>query len=63
MSWIVDLKAFKLAEAIQDSGNMFQVVTVLGKNKFWLAFIRGWIGMNFMLWFLVVQRIVAEVGR
>ena len=30
----MDLKAIKLAEAIQDSGNMFQVVIVLGKNEF-----------------------------
>ena len=29
------MNAFKLAEAIQDSGSMFQVVTVLGKNKVW----------------------------
>ena len=30
----MDLEATKLAEAIQDSGNMFQVVIVLGKNEF-----------------------------
>ena len=30
----MDLKASEFAEAIQDSGNMFQVVTVLGKNEF-----------------------------
>ena len=33
MSWIVDLKASKLAEAMQDSGYMFQVVIVLGENR------------------------------
>ena len=27
-----DLKASRLTEVIQDSGKMFQVVTVLGKN-------------------------------
>ena len=57
-----DLNSSKLVAETQDSGSLFKVMTVLGKKDCLYASTLGVIGMNFILWLLLVDLIVATGG-
>ncbi|KAH3775284.1 hypothetical protein DPMN_176685 [Dreissena polymorpha] len=62
-SWMVDLNASRLVVETQDSGSLFQMMIVLGKNEYLYTSTRIGIGGNFMLWLLLVDLITAVGER
>ena len=62
-SWMVVLNISRLAAETQDSGSLFQVMIVLGKNEYLYTSTLVGICVNFMLWLLLVDLITAVGGR